>query len=165
MNSFIIVFAVAVFLTAVAAFIAVLLRVFPWNTNKAVKEMVAAAEVQGESKYIDREEAVYHVVRSRQSLAGVFLGFAALLIVCSTVIIISLMKTAGVDAKASGAVTAKSDVADEVGKGSGANLPALPKVSDSQTPQVKEPSLPANPASTQLGPRVEAKKENSVPPK
>lgn len=164
MTTFIIVFAAAIIFAAVASFIAVLLRVLPWDTNKAVKEMITATEVQGESKYIDREEAVYQVVRSRQTLAGMLLGFAALLVVCATVIIVALMKSAEGAAKPSSGVTVKGDGSDEGKAGSRADS-AMPKASVSQLPQDKAPTLPANPVSAQRGALPETKTESGVPPK
>lgn len=164
MTTFIIISAAAIIFVSVAAFIAVLLRVFPWDTNKAVKEMITATEVEGESKYMDREEAVYHVVRSRQTLAGVLLGFAALLVVCSTVIIVSLMKPAEGGAKPSSAVSVKGSGSDEGKAGSRADS-ATPKASVWQLPQDKAPTPPANPASAQRGAFTETKTESGVPPK
>lgn len=82
--------AIAALLVSLIAFVVLLCRIFPWNTKEAVGEMLKAAAEQPDSKHIDREEAVYHVMKSRQLLGGWFLAFAALLFICSTILLVTI---------------------------------------------------------------------------
>src|SRR5690242_9230001 len=84
---------IAVLVVATVAFIVLLCRIFPWSTKEAVGEMLKAAAEQPDSKHIDREEAVYYAVKTRQTLAGWFLAFAALLLICSTLMLVTIAPT------------------------------------------------------------------------
>jgi hypothetical protein len=82
-------------ISALATLVALLAAFLPRNVKPMVDSFRAATlrefEIKGEKKAggIDPEEALHLVLQWRFRMAALFLGFAALILICSTIIIVN----------------------------------------------------------------------------